>query len=150
MRQYRSILSLLLAVVAVFMVSCSGGPKAAPGPTYTDAEIQLLQTYKTNLQKFRDRAEELDGMIENEEWNNIKSLIHGPLGELRFRLSSITRALEPSLQKSADDLADDTLKSIVGIDAAATSFDALAAADQYNRMIRNFDGFIDLIPTEFN
>ena len=148
MRQYRSILSLLLAVVAVFMVSCSGGP-TAQGPTYTDADIQLLQTYKTNLQKFRDRAEDLDGMIENQEWNNIKSLIHGPLGELRFRLSSVTRSLEPSLQSSASDLADDTLKAIVRIDEAAANFDPNAAASQYNRMIRDFDGFLDLIPTDF-
>lgn len=148
MRQYRSILSLLLAAVAVFMVSCSGGP-TVQGPLYTDSEIQLLQTYKTNLQKFRDRAEELDGFIENEEWNNIKSLIHGPLGELRFRLASITRSLEPSLQKSAGDLADDILDEIVGIDAAAANFDAIAAAGQYVRMINDFDSFIDLIPTEF-
>lgn len=148
MRQYRSVLSLLLAFVAVFMVSCSGGP-TAQGPTYTDSEIQLIKTYKTNLQKFRDRAEELDGMIENEEWNNIKSLIHGPLGELRFRLSSVTRSLEPSLQSSASDLADDTLKAIVRIDEAAANFDPIAAASQYNRMIGDFDRFIDLIPTDF-
>ena len=148
MRQYRSILSLLLAAVAVFMVSCSSGP-TVQGPLYTDAEIQLLQTYKTNLQKFRDRAEELDGFIENEEWNNIKSLIHGPLGELRFRLSSITRSLEPSLQKSAGDLADDILDEIVGIDAAAANFDSSTAASQYVRMVNDFDSFIDLIPTEF-
>ncbi|NEP45452.1 MAG: photosystem II protein PsbQ [Okeania sp. SIO2H7] len=149
MRQYRSILSLFLAVVAVFMVSCSGAP-TAQGPTYTDAEIQLLQTYKTNLQKFRDRAEELDSMIENQEWNNIKSLIHGPLGELRFRLSSVTRSLEPSLQKTADDLADDILKAVVGIDAASASFDPGATAAQYNTLVRNFDQFLDLIPTDFD
>ena len=129
------------------MVSCSGGPTAPKGPTYTDAQIQLLQTYKTNIQAFRDRATDLDSMIQNEEWNNIKSLIHGPLGELRFRLSSVTRTLEPSLRSQSDDLADDALRAIVRIDEAAGNFDPTAAANNYDRLIRDFDTFLELIPT---
>ncbi|NET09144.1 MAG: photosystem II protein PsbQ [Symploca sp. SIO2B6] len=146
MRQYRSILSLLLAVVAVFMVSCSSGPSTAQGPTYTDADIQLLQTYKTNLIKFRDRATELDGMIQEQNWADIKSLIHGPLGELRFRLSSVTRSLEPSLQSQAKDIADDTLTAIVRIDEAVTDFNPLEASTGYDRLMRDFDSFLGLIP----
>ncbi|MEB3230294.1 MAG: photosystem II protein PsbQ [Leptolyngbyaceae bacterium] len=147
MRQYRSILSLLFAVLAVFLVSCSGGPSTANGPTYTDAEIQLLQSYKTNLQAFRDRATELDGFIQDQEWNDIKSLIHGPLGELRFRLSTVVRSLEPSLQPKAKELADDTLRAIVLIDEAATRFDPAASSVAYDRLMEDFDRFLDLVPS---
>ncbi|MGK7891107.1 MAG: photosystem II protein PsbQ [Leptolyngbyaceae cyanobacterium] len=147
MRQYRAVFSLLLAVFAVFLVSCSGGPSTPSGPTYTDAEIQLLQTYKTNIQAFRDRATELDGFIQDQEWNDIKSLIHGPLGELRFRLSTVVRSLDPSLTSKAKELADDTLRATVLIDEAAARFDPAAAKVAYGRLIQDFDGFLDLIPS---
>ncbi|MEM9220433.1 MAG: photosystem II protein PsbQ [Cyanobacteria bacterium P01_F01_bin.150] len=148
MRQYRSVLSLLLAIVAVFMVSCSSGPSISGDPSYTDADIQLLQTYKANLQQFRGRAEDLESMIADEEWTDIKFLIHGPLGELRSRLSTVTAKLDPVLQESASDLAGDTLRAIVLIDEAAANFNGNAANFQFNRMINDFDEFIDLIPNE--
>ncbi|NEQ99815.1 MAG: photosystem II protein PsbQ [Cyanothece sp. SIO2G6] len=146
MRQYRAVLSLLLAVFAVFLVSCSGGPSTSQGPTYTDAEMQLLQSYKATIAKFRDRATELDGFIQQQEWNDIKSLIHGPLGELRFRLSTVARSLEPKAQSQAKEVADDTLRAIVLVDEAAARFDPAAASIAYDRLIQDFDRFLDLIP----
>jgi len=51
MARYRSILSLIIVIVATFLVSCGSPPKAL---TYTAAQIEQIQQYVPDMVALRD------------------------------------------------------------------------------------------------
>jgi photosystem II protein PsbQ len=146
MPRLRSILSLVLVLLATFLVSCSS-PQATKIPTiYTPDKIAQLQVYAEPISQTRERMSELKNLIAERNWVDAVSLIHGPFGQLRQEMLSLSRSLLQKDQKQATQLAKDLFLRFERIDAAAKDRDAADAEFQYREAIKDFDAFLNLIP----
>jgi photosystem II protein PsbQ len=146
MIRHRSILALILAFVAVVLVSCSS-PTAAKPPTYTSTQLEQLETYRSDLAVMRDRFPELATLITQQQWTSAKNFIHGPLGELRRKMSLVSRNLLPDAQKQANELSQDIFNHLVKIDQAADETDYTTAIRNYNEVVQDIEAFFNLIPS---
>lgn len=145
MARYRSILALVLAMVMTFVVSCSS-PTAKTPPTYTAQQIAQIQQFASSVEQLRDKMPILATSIQNKNWTDVGTFIHGPLGELRRLLSSTTRQLLPDEQKEASEVAKDLFTRLENIDLAATKANSQAAVQNYQAALKAFDRFLELVP----
>jgi|SRR6478672_5195833 len=145
MARYRSILSLILAFVTVFIVSCSS-PTAFKPPTYTSAQLEKIQGYANDLGAVRDRLPELATLIQNRKWSDVESFIHGPLGELRVQMSTVARDLLPNAQSTALETAKNVFGHLNKLDQAAKDTSYEQAIRQYAEALKDFDAFFELLP----
>jgi photosystem II protein PsbQ len=142
---FRPLISLLLVFVSVFIVSCSDGTQAK-APTYSAAQITQIQATNKNIAAMRDRLPELATMIQGRDWNNVKSFIHGPLGEIRTRMASLSRELLPGSKEKALAISKEIFVHLNKIDAAAGNNDYQVAIRNYGEALKDFQTFSDLIP----
>lgn len=151
MVSFRSVVAVVLTVVLAFLIlwgSPAEAARTAPKPTYTAAQLEQIQQYVTELEEMSDRLLELPTLVQQEDWVNVKNLIHGPLGELRavmFRLSR--NLLDSKSQKVAQKASREVFKHLVAIDEAADARDATKAFRNYNELLKDLDTFLQLIPT---
>lgn len=142
----RSILSLLLALVATVLVSCGGAKENTPPPTYSSEQIQQIERSATPVKQARERLSELESLLNEKRWSDADSLLHGPLGGLRQEMTYVTRNLLPKDQKPARNLAKELFKDIERIDAAIDDEDYSVALQNYDRALKDFDQYLDLLP----
>jgi photosystem II protein PsbQ len=145
MKRLRSVLVLCLVLMATLLVSC-GSPTAVK-PTYTATQLEQIQKSTEGLQELRDRMLELPPLIQKQEWIDVGNFIHGPLGELRARMSRLSRSLLPNAQAPALQTAKDVFGHINAIDEAAQARDTTKALKNYNEALKDFDAFFNLLPS---
>ncbi len=142
---FRPLISLLLVFVSVFVVSCSDGSQAM-APTYSAAQITQIQTANKNLTALTDRLPELAALIQTREWNDVKSFIHGPLGDIRTRMAGLSRELLPGSKEKALAVSKEIFVHLNKIDEAATANDYKLAIRNYGEAIKDLQTFSGLIP----
>lgn len=147
MKPLRTILRFLLVTVAVLAVGCGGATVSQP-TTYTPEQVADIQIYTPRVVDVRDRFPELEGYIQNKEWVDIGSFIHGPLGELRVNLKRVATRLLPQDKQRAQELIDDLALRLEQLDVAATNYNQFEAGNQYRKALDDFDAFLSLIPDE--
>ncbi len=145
MKIFRSVLSLMLVLVATVLVSC-GSPTASAPPTYTPEKLQVIKTYRIPVDVARDKMNTLGEFIQEEDWVDTKTFIHGPLGLLRRDLRYLSDKLLPNDKAQATDLAEDLFTRLEKIDAAAQDKDYKVAKAQFKQALADFDAYIQLIP----
>lgn len=145
--RFRTALSFVLAAISVLIVSCGGSNVSQP-TTYSGEQIAQIEIYAPRVIELRDRFPELENYIQNKDWVNISSFIHGPMGELRARLGRVSARLLPQDAKQAKALADELAVHLERLDAAAQEYDQIEAAKQYREALDDFDTFISLIPDQ--
>ena len=145
MPRLRSILSLVLILVATFLVSCSS-PQAAIPTTYTPEKIAQLQVYVEPIQAIRERMPELKALIAKKNWVDVGTLIHGPFGLLRKDMLGLSRSLLPKDQKQATELAKELFGHFERLDGAARDRRSDIAEIQYREAVKDFDAFLNLLP----
>lgn len=144
----RSILSLILAIVAVFLVSC-GGPTAAKLPqTYTPVQIEQIQEYLPDIVSLRNRMSEVPILIQRRDWIGVRNFIHGPLGELRLKMTYVTRNLLPSQQKAARDVTRQLFDDLVKVEQAIEENNTQGAVRSYQATLADINKFLELVPQE--
>ncbi|OLP20399.1 photosystem II protein PsbQ [Leptolyngbya sp. 'hensonii'] len=133
MVRQRSFLSLILGLILVFVVSLNMPAMAAKKstPTYTAAQLEQIQVYRSNLKAVSDRLPELVPMIEKRQWTDVRDFIHGPMGELRVRMNRLTRSLLPQEQAAATAAAREVFEHLIELDEAAL-------AQSYSKMVRSY------------
>ncbi|WP_016952204.1 photosystem II protein PsbQ [Anabaena sp. PCC 7108] len=142
----RSIFSLILVLLATFLISCGGPSVATAPPTYTPAQVVKIQAYVPDIQVVRDRSEELKSLIKDGEWINVGNFIHGPITEARLNMTYIIPNLLPQDQAKARQITKDLLTHLVKIDQAATVGNTSLALSNYKETVADFDKFLQLIP----
>lgn len=147
MARYRSILAFILVIITTFLVSCGNPTPKAQGPLYTTAQLEQIQRYSEDVQVLRDRMLEIPPLVQQQKWVDVGSFIHGPLGELRVRMSRLSRTLVPKEQKKALTAAQEVYEHLNAIDEAAQARDTTKALSNYNGAIRDFEAFFSLIPS---
>ncbi|MGG6295464.1 photosystem II protein PsbQ [Leptolyngbya sp. AN02str] len=148
MIRVRSILALIIAAIAIFTVSCSS-PKVAKGPLYTTEQLAQIQKLATDVEDIRERMLGIPPLVQKGDWNDVSSYIHGPLGEMRFKMSTLARSLKPKdTQAQAQELAKNVFGHLNVIDEGVQTLDSRKALLNYNEALRDFDEFLKLIPTQ--
>ena len=142
---FRPLISLLLVFVSVFVVSCSDGSKAK-APTYSTAQITQIQLANKGLTALRDRLPELSTLIEKRDWNNVKTFIHGPLGDIRTRMAGLAKELLPGTKEQASAIGKEVFGHFNKIDTAAGDNDYKAAILNYNEALKDLEAFSKLLP----
>jgi photosystem II protein PsbQ len=141
---FRPLISLLLVCVAVLVVSCSDGNVKAP--TYSAEALTRIQQASAGVEKIKERLPELANYIDKQDWNNVRSFIHGPLGELRTRMVGVSKELLPAQRSKSLDLGKEIFVHLNKIDAAAADNNQLLASSNYTEALKDFAAFNDLLP----
>ena len=147
MGRFRPFLGLLLAVIAAGLVACGGGPASKAPTTYTPAVLQQVELYSPGVATLRDRFPELESYIQNQDWVNVQSFIHGPMGELRARGNRLAATLLPQDKSQAQALAQELYAHLERLDEAATNRQQVIAGQEYRNALDDFDSFLSLVPT---
>jgi photosystem II protein PsbQ len=145
MSLFRPLISILLVFISVLVVSCSDASQVK-APTYSAAQLAQIQVANKNITALSDRLPELATMIQKRDWNNVKSFIHGPLGEIRTRMSGLSRELLPGSKEQALAVSKEIFVHLNQIDAAAGNNDYANAMRNYGEAIKDFTSFAKLIP----
>ena len=145
MTRPRSIFALMMAFLMAFLVSCSSVEAKVP-TTYTTAQIQQIQRYVPNLTEFRSRMDKLGTLIQQRNWVDTRTYIHGPLGDLRNTMKTVSASLLPKSQQQAVDLTKSLFTELVNIDLAAKDLDYAKVTASYQKAVNDFDTFLQLIP----
>ena len=145
MTRPRSIFALMMAFLMAFLVSCSSVEAKVP-TTYTTAQIQQIQRYVPTLTEFRSRMDKLGTLIQQRNWVDTRTYIHGPLGDLRNTMKTVSASLLPKSQQQAVDLTKSLFTDLVDIDLAAKDLDYAKVTASYQKAVNDFDTFLQLIP----
>jgi photosystem II protein PsbQ len=145
MTRPRSIFALMMAFLMAFLVSCSSVEAKVP-TTYTTAQIQQIQRYVPTLTELRSRMDKLGTLIQQRNWVDTKTYIHGPLGDLRNTMKTVSASLLPKSQQQAVDLTKSLFTDLVNIDLAAKDLDYEKVTASYQKAVNDFDSFLQLIP----
>ncbi|MCC3491880.1 MAG: photosystem II protein PsbQ [Microcoleus sp. PH2017_16_JOR_D_A] len=145
MTRPRSFFALMMAFLMAFLVSCSSVEAKVP-TTYTAAQIQQIQRYVPTLTEFRSRMDNLGTLIQKKNWIDAKTYIHGPLGELRGTMKTVSGSLLPKSQQQAMDLTKSLFADLVEIDNAAKMADNAKITASYSKAVKDFDTFLQLLP----
>ena len=147
MISYRSFRSFVLALLAVVLVSCGGPTATVAPPTYTPVQLERIQQYVPGILATHQRLGDLQAKIQAEDWQEVKAIMRGPLGQMRQDMTSLTRNLLPQDQKAARQAARDFFDDLVDIDQAAENQKVDVAIRSYGAAVQDFDKFMQLIPT---
>lgn len=147
MKRFRSVLSLLLVVISVFLVSCSS-PQVKKGPLYSADQIAQIHQYVVSVDELRDRLLEIPPLVQQGRWIDVQSFIHGPLGELRVRISRLARSLEPKVRDQAIAAGKEVFEHLNLIDEATLTKDNRKALLNYNLALKDFETFLEFVPAE--
>ncbi|MEG4576872.1 photosystem II protein PsbQ [Microcoleus sp. N3A4] len=145
MTRPRSFFALMMAFLMAFLVSCSSVEAKIP-TTYTAAQIQQIERYVPTLTEFRSRMDNLGTLIQKRNWVDTKTYIHGPLGDLRNTMKTVSASLLPKSQQQAVDLTKSLFADLVDIDLAAKNLDYAKVTASYQKAVNDFDSFLQLIP----
>ncbi|MEG4500888.1 photosystem II protein PsbQ [Microcoleus sp. F10-C6] len=145
MTRPRSIFALMMAFLMAFLVSCSSVETKVP-TTYTAAQIQQIERYVPTLTEFRSRMDKLGTLIQKRNWVDTRTYIHGPLGDLRSTMKTVSASLLPKSQQQAVDLTKSLFADLVNIDLAAKDLDYAKVTASYQKAVNDFDSFLQLIP----
>ena len=145
MTRPRSIFALMMAFLMAFLVSCSSVEAKVP-TTYTAAQIQQIQRYVPTLTELRSRMDKLGTLIQQRNWVDTRTYIHGPLGDLRNTMKTVSASLLPKSQQQAVDLTKSLFGDLVNIDLAAKDLDYAKVRASYQKAVNDFDSFLQLIP----
>ncbi|WP_088242577.1 photosystem II protein PsbQ [Calothrix rhizosoleniae] len=146
MVRQRSILSLILVLLTTFLISCGSPDIATPPPTYTPAQLEKIQEYLPPLIAVRDRSEELQELIRNNEWVKVGNFIHGPMAEARLAMKYITSNLLADDQPNARKVTRQLFNDLVKIDQGASNANSMLAARNYQAAYADIERFLQLLP----
>jgi photosystem II protein PsbQ len=146
MARQRSVISLILVILATFLISCSSPSVAVAPPTYTPAQVAKIQEYLPDIQAVRDRSQELQQLIEKQDWIFVGNFIHGPITEARLNLTYITPNLLPKDQPTARQITRDLFNHLVKIDQATKTKNTQLALSNAKAAFADIDKFVQLLP----
>ena len=144
MSRLRPLFSLVLVLVATVLVACSD-PQVKVPTTYSPEKIAQLQVYAKPLNIARERLDNVQSLISEQNWVDTQTYIHGPLGQLRQDTLRMSRALLPKDQKTAKQIAQKLFGDLERIDSAAKERNLSQAKIQYQEALDDFDAFLSLI-----
>jgi len=90
--------------------------------------------------------EDLKTLISDQNWVDVRTYIHGPLGQLRQDMLGLSRSLLPKDQPQALALSKEVFGHLERLDAAAKDRNLNLAGTQYREALEDFTAFLALVP----
>ncbi len=148
MAKYRSILASILAIALVVSLGFSepAFARSVKKLTYSADQISEIRDGAGAVAELSDRLPELADLIQKKDYIFARNFIHGELGELRIRLSAVTRNLLPDAQKQARQIAREVAEDFEDLDRVAAENDYKASVRYYNEAVKDLDSFFKLLP----
>ena len=146
MARQRSILSLILVLLATFLISCGSPTVATPPPTYTTAQLEKIQEYVPDILTVRDRSQELQKLIQTNQWIKVGNFIHGPMTQAKLNMTYIASNMLSKDQTTARQVTRDLFNHLVKIDQAASDRNSQLALSNYKAAFADLDKFLQLLP----
>jgi photosystem II protein PsbQ len=146
MARQRSLLSVILVLLATFLISCGSPSEATAPPIYTSAQIQKIQGYLPAIEAVRDRSQELEDLIQKNDWVNVGNFIHGPMAEARLHMNYIIPNLLPGDREKARQVERKLFDSLLKIDQAVDSRNSVKALSNAKAAFAEIDNFLNLLP----
>ena len=147
MLRLRSVLSLLLVVVTTLLVSCSS-PEAKVPDTYTPDRLSQIEMFLIPVDEAREGMNTLGEFVQDDNWIDTRTYIHGPFGFLRRDLTYLANTLLPSDKAQAEELVDEIFAHLDRLDAGAKDQNGAVTNFEYRNAVSDFDAYLDLVPTE--
>ncbi len=148
MFKLRSWLTAVVALLAFVLVSCGSPTKVAIPTTYSEGQIQQIQFYVPNFLEAKDRLADLYNEINEQDWQEVQSIMRGPLGETLQEMKYATRNLLPKDQEFAKTTTRAIFDDFISIDAAIADKSVYDAQRGYDAAMRDFDQFLSILPEE--
>lgn len=146
MKFYRSVLAAVLALTTALLIHVALPVASALAAPPTSPSIEQVQRATSQLQELRDRFPEVGAAISAQNWNDVRTLIHGPLGELRARMLRLTETLPAADQRRARKAVNSVNDHLNHLDVAARTKNVKVAAREYQSTINDLDGLLLLSP----
>jgi len=146
MARQRSIFSLILVILATFLISCGSPSVATAPPTYTSEQLQKIQEYVPDILAVRDRSQELQKLIKARQWTNVRNFIHGPMTEAKLNITYIASNLLPRDQETARKVSRSLFDHLIKIDQASVAGNSQTALNNYQAAYADIDKFLQLLP----
>lgn len=125
--------------MAVLLLLLWSSPVLAQSSNYTDI-------YAARLQQLSDRLEVLGNYVEQNRYVDVRTYIHGPLGEIRRDIAYLARGLGGEARQQAKTLGKAIADDLVKLDFAAKDFNAEQTAETYKQVKTDFNKLLQLLP----
>lgn len=146
-QRFRPLLSLVLACLAAFLVSCGGAPKASIPTTYTEAQLERIQAYATNILEKHQRFDDLPAFLQDQDYQRLQAVTGGPLGQMLQDMYNLNRNLLPKDQKLAQKATRALFDDFVAMEKATQAGNKDEALNSFSEAARDFQRYLDLIPS---
>lgn len=145
MTMWRSFMSVVLVLITTVLVSCSG--PSTPPPTYTSEKLVTIQQALVPIVAAKEQGmAKLGELIDDQNWVDTQTFIHGPLGLLRQQMSYLSSNLLEQDEKKARTIAKELFVDFEKLDAAAKVKNYNLAIGEYSQAIKDFDAFLAIPP----
>ena len=148
MFKLRSWLTPIVAMLAFVLVSCGSPTKVAIPTTYSEGQIQQIQFYIPNFVEAKDRLDDLTKEINEQDWQEVQSIMRGPFGETLQNMKYAARNLLPKDQEYANATTRAIFDDFISIDTAAANKNVYDAQRGYDAAVRDFEQFLSILPEE--
>lgn len=108
MRRWRSLLLLAILTLGLWLGSLP---------------VQAAAALPRELQQLEQHVERLQSLVDAEDWLEIRSYIHGPMGLTRKTLTSLANTLPQQQKREMLRLAKEMGRSLEELDFAAKAYD---------------------------
>ncbi len=114
-------------------------PVTAQTADYTDV-------YVARITQLSDRLGVLEKYVDSNNWNNIRTYIRGPLGEVRRDIAYLAQGLSGNAKQTARNLGKAIADDLVKLDFAAKNNDASGVQSAFDQVTQHFEQLLALLP----
>ncbi|GAB4213402.1 MAG: hypothetical protein OHK0012_09470 [Synechococcales cyanobacterium] len=126
---FRQCARFLLTLAVILSLVSQGTPAFATSPV---------------VAKIQSEVNTLQDLVDNQEWVNVRSYIHGPMGMIRKELAGLARDAASAQRPQVLQANRQVLNNLEKIDAAAEDFDAQRLRSAQNALQESVSALITL------
>ncbi|WP_110984279.1 photosystem II protein PsbQ [Acaryochloris thomasi] len=136
---------VILVAIAAWLISSLGLFEAsALESNPLDPNVSHVQQYAMRLTPLQTRLLELESLIKDENWSEVKSFLRGPLGDFEIRLRFLEKSLSLSQKGEASTKIQNISKYLTQLDASAVAGNQRQSLEAAYALTTTFDEVLSL------
>lgn len=147
MRHLKAWVMVFIGLVATLLVSCSGPATTVKIPTtYSDTQLDLISNYLTTIEDNSARLGQLEAGIVAGDWQTVRTVMRGPLGQMILDMRNLNRNLLTKDQPPAIETTRAIVTDLLALDQAAIDEDIPAAQKAFKAVKQDYEDYLKLVP----
>lgn len=147
MSRVRAWMMVVIGLVAALLVSCGGPATTVKIPTtYSDTQLDLISNYLTTIEDNSTRLSQLETAITVADWQTVRTVMRGPLGQMILDMRNLNRNLLTKDQAPAVETTRAIVTDLLALDQAAIDEDIPAAQKAFKAVKQDYDNYLKLVP----